>query len=63
MLSKFFSGISILFKKPDEDPPKLFSFLEPLDNNIWMCMIGAYACVSLFLFIVARCCMTDNFVY
>ncbi|KAF6017885.1 hypothetical protein EB796_023824 [Bugula neritina] len=47
-------GISILFKKPDEDPPKLFSFLEPLDNNIWMCMIGAYACVSLFLFIVAR---------
>ena len=49
-----FVGISILFSRPESDPPKLFSFLEPLDNKIWMCMIGAYAVVSIFLFVVAR---------
>ncbi|XP_067946370.1 glutamate receptor ionotropic, kainate 2-like [Watersipora subatra] len=47
-------GISILFKRPEPDPPKLFSFLEPLDNNIWACMIGSYAFVSVFLFCTAR---------
>ncbi|XP_067946390.1 glutamate receptor ionotropic, kainate 2-like [Watersipora subatra] len=47
-------GISILFKRPKQDPPKLFSFLQPFHDRIWMCMIGAYAFVSVYTFAVAR---------
>ena len=54
MFSGYFPGISILFKRPVAEAPHLFSFLRPLDNRIWMLLIGAYAFVSLLLFLVAR---------
>ena len=47
-------GISILFKKPGEKDPNLFSFLEPLSLDVWIYMLAAYVGVSLMLWILAR---------
>ncbi|XP_013791388.2 glutamate receptor ionotropic, kainate 2-like isoform X2 [Limulus polyphemus] len=47
-------GISILFRKPTENVPKLFSFLSPLSLEVWIYMAIAYLGVSLLLFILAR---------
>lgn len=63
-------GISILYAKPEEQPPDLFSFLSPLSFDVWLFMGTAYLGVSLLLFILARMapqdwenphpCTTDN---
>jgi len=43
-------GISILFKRPTDKTPSLFSFLSPLSFEIWLSMLGCYLVVSLVLF-------------
>ena len=47
-------GISIIFKKPDEAEPSLWSFLHPLSFDIWVYMVVAYLVVSFVLFALAR---------
>ncbi|VDD75947.1 unnamed protein product [Mesocestoides corti] len=47
-------GISIIFKKPDEKKPELFSFLRPLSPAVWGYVLIAYVGVSMTLFFVAR---------
>ena len=47
-------GISILFKRPEDQTPTLFSFMWPLSFEIWILMVVAYVAVSFALFIVAR---------
>jgi ionotropic glutamate receptor len=34
-------GITILMKKP-QTPTSLFKFLTVLENDVWMCILGAY---------------------
>lgn len=48
------AGISILYKKPQKQPPSLFSFLSPLSVEVWIYMCAAYVGISLSLFILAR---------
>ena len=47
-------GIGILFKLPSTSPTRLFSFMSPLDVDIWLYVLGAYMLVSVTMFIVAR---------
>ncbi|XP_055383679.1 glutamate receptor ionotropic, kainate 2-like [Condylostylus longicornis] len=47
-------GIAILYKKPQKEPPKLFSFMDPFSKEVWMYLGLAYLGVSLSLFILAR---------
>lgn len=47
-------GISILYKKPEDIPPDLFSFLKPFSIEIWLYMMTAFLGVSLLLYIIAR---------
>uniref|UniRef100_A0A3Q3WJ73 Glutamate receptor n=1 Tax=Mola mola TaxID=94237 RepID=A0A3Q3WJ73_MOLML len=39
-------GISIMIKKPTKSKPGVFSFLDPLAYEIWMCIAFAYIGVS-----------------
>ncbi|XP_029168161.1 glutamate receptor ionotropic, kainate 2-like [Nylanderia fulva] len=47
-------GISILFSKPEEKKPDLFSFLSPLSTDVWIYMATAYLAISIMLFLQAR---------
>ncbi|XP_029035806.1 glutamate receptor ionotropic, kainate 2-like [Osmia bicornis bicornis] len=47
-------GISILFRKPEEKEPDLFSFLSPLSTDVWIYMATAFLVVSIMLFLQAR---------
>ena len=47
-------GIGILFKLPSAMPTRLFSFMAPLDVDIWLYVLAAYVLVSSTMFIVAR---------
>ncbi|XP_060102581.1 glutamate receptor 2 isoform X2 [Heteronotia binoei] len=47
-------GISIMIKKPQKSKPGVFSFLDPLAYEIWMCIVFAYIGVSVVLFLVSR---------
>lgn len=47
-------GISIMIKKPEKQKPGVFSFMDPLSYNIWMCIIFSYLAVSSVLFLVSR---------
>ncbi|XP_046997299.1 glutamate receptor 1-like [Schistocerca americana] len=47
-------GISIMIKKPMKQKPGVFSFLNPLSKEIWVCVIFSYVGVSIVLFIVSR---------
>ena len=47
-------GISIMIKKPEKQKPGVFSFMDPLSYEIWMCIIFAYLGVSIVLFLVSR---------
>ena len=47
-------GISIMIKKPIKDSPGVFSFMNPLSYEVWMCVIFAYIGVSVVLFLVSR---------
>lgn len=48
------AGISIIFKKPEEVKPKLFSFLEPFDEKLWGAIIAAVLGTTLVLHFIAR---------
>ena len=45
-------GISIMIKKPVKKLPGVFSFMDPLSKEVWMCMTFAYLGVSIVLFVV-----------
>lgn len=47
-------GISIMIKKPVKQKPGVFSFLNPLSKEIWVCVIFSYIAVSIVLFTVSR---------
>ncbi|XP_066945565.1 glutamate receptor 1-like isoform X2 [Macrobrachium rosenbergii] len=47
-------GISIMIKKPTKQKPGVFSFMAPLSEEIWMCVVCAYVGVSIVLFLVSR---------
>lgn len=47
-------GISIMIKKPDKQKPGVFSFMSPLSNLVWICVMIAFLAVSLVLFFVGR---------
>ncbi|XP_078053651.1 glutamate receptor ionotropic, kainate 2 [Augochlora pura] len=47
-------GISILFGKPEQKEPDLFSFLSPLSTDVWIYMATAFLAVSVMLFVQAR---------
>lgn len=47
-------GISILYKKPEESPPDLFSFLKPFSVEVWLYMATAFLGVSLLLYVISR---------
>ena len=47
-------GISIMIKRPAKQDPGVFSFMSPLSDEIWMCILFAYVGVSIVLFLVSR---------
>ena len=47
-------GVTILYTKPTEKDPNLFSFLEPLSLGVWIYMATAYLAVSLLLYALSR---------
>ncbi|XP_055959046.1 glutamate receptor isoform X1 [Patella vulgata] len=47
-------GISIMIKKPADVQPHVFSFMEPLSSEIWLCTAFAFIGVSVVLFLVSR---------
>jgi len=47
-------GISIMIKRPEKQKPGVFSFMDPMDSEIWICIIGSYLGVSVGLFLVSR---------
>ncbi|XP_076246197.1 glutamate receptor ionotropic, kainate 2 isoform X2 [Calliopsis andreniformis] len=47
-------GISILFRKPEEKEPNLFSFLSPLSTDVWIYMATAVLAISIMLLVQAR---------
>ncbi|XP_014780672.1 glutamate receptor 2 isoform X2 [Octopus bimaculoides] len=48
------TGISIMIKKPDKQKPSVFSFMDPLSQQVWICITIGYVAVSLVLFFVGR---------
>ncbi|EDW50731.1 GM14793 [Drosophila sechellia] len=47
-------GISIMIKKPVKQTPGVFSFLNPLSQEIWISVILSYVGVSFVLYFVTR---------
>uniref|UniRef100_H2YA62 Glutamate receptor n=1 Tax=Ciona savignyi TaxID=51511 RepID=H2YA62_CIOSA len=47
-------GISIMIKKPEKQTYNIFSFLDPLSAEIWICIVFAYIGVSVVLYLVSR---------
>lgn len=47
-------GISIMVYKPPKLSPSVFSFMSPLSNEIWLCVVFAYIGVSIVLYLVSR---------
>ncbi|KAM3185924.1 hypothetical protein ACTXT7_005398 [Hymenolepis weldensis] len=47
-------GLSVMYQKIDGPLPNPLSFMEPLSNEIWMCISFAYLGVSVVLFLVSR---------
>lgn len=43
-----------MIKKPDKEKPGVFSFMYPLSNTVWLCVMVAFVAVSLVLFLVGR---------
>ncbi|TKS69413.1 Glutamate receptor 2 [Collichthys lucidus] len=53
-------GISIMIKKPQKSKPGVFSFLDPLAYEIWMCIVFAYIGVSVVLFLRSKIALFDK---
>lgn len=49
-----------MFKKPKEDMPGLFDFLNPFDTKLWLAILGALLATSLLLHIFARYVLTEQ---
>ncbi|XP_076467661.1 glutamate receptor-like [Babylonia areolata] len=47
-------GISIMITRPEDTAPHVFSFMEPLSQEIWLCTVFAFIGVSVVLFLVSR---------
>ncbi|CAF0775474.1 unnamed protein product [Rotaria sordida] len=47
-------GISIMISKPDAQKPGVFSFMNPVSTEIWLCLSLAYFAVSVVLFLTSR---------
>ncbi|CAF1453624.1 unnamed protein product, partial [Didymodactylos carnosus] len=47
-------GISIMISKPDAEKPGVFSFMNPVSMEIWLCFSLAYFAVSVILFLTSR---------
>ncbi|XP_076447024.1 glutamate receptor 3-like [Babylonia areolata] len=47
-------GVTIIIKKPQHQTPGVFSFMEPLSIEVWLCITVAYVGVSVALFVVSR---------
>ncbi|CAF2599544.1 unnamed protein product [Rotaria sp. Silwood2] len=47
-------GISIMISKPEKQKPGVFSFMDPLSTQIWICVIVSYLFVSGILFFISR---------
>jgi ABC-type amino acid transport substrate-binding protein len=47
-------GISIMISKPEKQKPGVFSFMDPLSKEIWICVIISYILVSAILYCVSR---------
>ena len=43
-----------MIKKPDKEKPGVFSFMYPLSNEVWFCVMVAFVAVSFVLFLVGR---------
>ena len=52
-------GISIMIQKPDGAPYSVFSFMDPLSYEIWMCILFALIGVSVVLFLVTKLCYKE----
>ncbi|CAL1544184.1 unnamed protein product, partial [Lymnaea stagnalis] len=48
------TGISIMIKKPDKTKPGVFSFMDPLDTRVWLCIAIGFLAVSGVLYFVGR---------
>ncbi|NP_001191539.1 glutamate receptor subunit protein GluR1 precursor [Aplysia californica] len=48
------TGISIMIKKPDKTKPGVFSFMDPLDTKVWLCIGLGFLAVSFVLYFVGR---------
>jgi len=49
-----FLGISIIFSKPEEKAPDVFSFLLPLSKEVWFYMATAFLGGSIIIYYQAR---------
>ncbi|CAF3366348.1 unnamed protein product [Rotaria sp. Silwood1] len=47
-------GISIMISKPDAEKAGVFSFMNPVSMEIWLCLSLAYFAVSVILFLTSR---------
>ena len=47
-------GVRILLKKPEKKPTALFSFLDPLNVEVWIYIMLAYIGTSAIMFIIGR---------
>lgn len=52
-------GISILYKRAQKEPPKMFSFMDPFATDVWVLLGVSYICVSASLFILGRLSATE----
>jgi ionotropic glutamate receptor len=48
------TGISIMIKRPEKQKPYVFSFMAPLGNNVWLCILLGFLAVSIILFLIGR---------
>ncbi|KAH3842121.1 hypothetical protein DPMN_115609, partial [Dreissena polymorpha] len=47
-------GLSIMIKKPEVQKPGVFSFMQPLELKLWLCLVLGYATVGIGIFFVSR---------
>ncbi|KAI1707457.1 ligand-gated ion channel domain-containing protein [Ditylenchus destructor] len=56
-------GISILFKRPLEAQPGLFTFTLPMSNDVWLAMLGAYIFASAAIWLMAQLSPYEKFIF
>lgn len=43
-----------MIRKPGKPANTIFAFLDPLDNNVWVCIILAFCSVAMVMFMISR---------